>query len=93
MFNTGDLKFGARPEFNGSAGKRWEMFWSIGVLAKANARNFNVDCFFHYSITPPLHHSSRLPQEGKTNEVPPEGNPELEPPGLTLYSRKVNKAA
>jgi hypothetical protein len=25
---------------------------------------------FHYSMTPPLHHSSRLPQEGKEHSRP-----------------------
>jgi len=54
MFDMEDLNLGARPEFNGFAGKDWEVFWSIGVLAKAKARNFNLDWFFHYSITPSL---------------------------------------
>ena len=37
-------------------------YWSVG---KSESPNFNLNESFHYSITPPLHHSSRLPQVGK----------------------------
>jgi hypothetical protein len=84
MYSMANLDLGARPEFNGFASKDRELFWSTGVLVKAKAGNFNSDWSFHYFITPPLHHSSRLPQEGKTIEVPPEGSPELGPPGRIL---------
>jgi hypothetical protein len=37
-------------------------YWSVG---KSKSPNFNLNESFHYSITPPLHHSSRLPIKGK----------------------------
>jgi hypothetical protein len=45
-------------------------YWIIGVLEKSESPSFNLNESFHYSITPPLHHSSRLPQGGKTIEAP-----------------------
>ena len=39
----------------------------MGVLEywESQSPNFNLDYSFHYSITPPLHYSSRLSDEGK----------------------------
>ena len=42
-------------------------YWSVG---KSKSPYFNLNLSFHYSITPQLHHSSRLPQGGKSMEVP-----------------------
>ena len=74
-FNIENLVLGARSEFNGFAGTSGDLFWSTGVLeywsvGKSEGQNFNLNWFFHYSITPPLHHSSRLPQGGKTIKAP-----------------------
>jgi hypothetical protein len=74
-FKIANLVLGARSEFNGFAGKDFELLWSTVVLeywsvGKSKSPNFNLNWFFHYSITPPLHHSSRLPKGGKTIEAP-----------------------
>ena len=64
-------------------------YWSIGVLAKRKP-TFNLNWSFHYSITPPLHHSSRLPQGGKSMGAPSGGS--AKPASLdpdSLLSRKV----
>ena len=58
-----------------NAGSDGELFWSIEVLeywsaGKSEGQNFNLNWFFHYSITPPLHHSRRLPQKGKEYSSP-----------------------
>ncbi len=70
-----NLVLNARSEVSGFASKDGELFWSIGALeywsvGKSEGQNFNLNCFFHYSTTPPLHHSSRLPQEGKEHSSP-----------------------
>ena len=51
-------------------------YWSIGVLEcwKKGKPEFNLNRSFHYSITPPLHHSSRLEQGGKSMEAPSGGS-------------------
>jgi len=54
---------------------------------KNESPNFNLNESFHYSITPPLHHSSRLPQGGKTIEAPSGGSPKqgpLDPDSLLM---------
>jgi hypothetical protein len=76
LLNIENLVLGARSVFNGFAGKDCELIWSTGVLqywsvGKSESPNFNLNESFHYSITPPLHHSSRLPQGGKTIEASP----------------------
>ena len=45
--------------------------------------NFNLNRSFHYSIPPPLHDSSRLPQEGKEYQSRLMGNLK---PGTSLSS-------
>ena len=55
-------------------------YWSIGVLAKTKAHN-KLNWSFHYSITPPLHHSSRLPQGGKSMGGPSGGSAKPGPLG------------
>jgi len=47
-------------------------YWSVG---KSESQNFKLNWFFHYSITPLLHHSNRLPQGGKTIEATSGGSP------------------
>ena len=42
-------------------------YWSVG---KSESPNFNLNESFHYSTTPLLHHSSILPQGGKSIEAP-----------------------
>ena len=46
-------------------------YWSVGVLEcwQKSKSEFNLNWSLHYSITPPLHHSSRLPQGGKSVEA------------------------
>jgi hypothetical protein len=58
-------------------------YWSIGVLEcwQKPKPEFSLHCFFHYSITLPLHHSSRLPLGGKTMEVPSGGSAKPGPLG------------
>ena len=56
-------------------------YWTIGVLAKRKP-TFNLNFSFHYSITPPLHHSSRLPQIGKSMGAPSGGSAKPGPLGL-----------
>jgi hypothetical protein len=60
-------------------------YWSFGVLECWQKRKpeFSLHYFFHYSITPPRHHSSRLPQGGKTMEAPSGGSAK---PGLPRRS-------
>ena len=53
-------------------------YWSVG---KNKSPNFNLNWFLHYSITPQLHHSSKLRQEGKSMEAPSEGSPKPGPLG------------
>ena len=53
-------------------------YWSVG---KSEIPNFNLNWSFHYSITPPLHHSSRLPQGGKSMEAPSRGSAKPGPLG------------
>ena len=55
-------------------------YWSIGVLVKRKL-TFDLNWSFHYSITPPLHHSRRLPQVGKSMEAPSGGSPKPGPLG------------
>ena len=86
LFNIENLILRARVEFNGFAGKDCELFWSTGILeywslGKSKSPNFNLNWFFHYSITPPHHYSRRLPQGGKTIEVPSGGSPKPGPLG------------
>ena len=57
-------------------------YWSIG---KSERPNFNLNESFHYSTTPPLHHSSRLPQGEKTIEAPSGGSPKPGPLARILY--------
>jgi hypothetical protein len=76
-----NLVLNARSESSGFAGKDDEFFWSIGVLeywsaSKSEGQNFKLNWFFHYSITPPLHHSRRLPEEGKEHSNPLRSLPE-----------------
>jgi hypothetical protein len=62
MYNMGNLDLGARPEFNGFAGKDWELFWSDGVLEywsvdKSESQEFQLGLvlsLLHYSTTPSL---------------------------------------
>ena len=66
-------------------------YWSIGVLECWQKRKaeFSLHCSFHYSITPPLHHSSRLPQGGKSMGGPSGGSAKpgpLGPDSLLLLS-------
>ena len=58
-------------------------YWSIGVLEcwQKQKPEFILHCSFHYSITPPLHHSSRLPLGGKTMEAPSGGRSKPGPLG------------
>ena len=65
-------------------------YWSTGVLEcwQKQKPEFSLNCFFHYSITPPLHYSSRLPQGGKIIEAPSGGSPKpflLGPDSLLTY--------
>jgi hypothetical protein len=66
-------------------------YWSIGVLECWQKRKpeCSLNWSFHYSITPPLHHSSRLPQGGKSMEAPSGGSAKPGPLGpdslLTLF--------
>ncbi|MGD8706116.1 MAG: hypothetical protein PVI84_11420 [Syntrophobacterales bacterium] len=58
----GDLNLEARLQFNGFAGKHWEVFWSTGVLeywsvGKSKSQEFQLGLVFsllHYSTTPSL---------------------------------------
>ena len=45
-------------------------YWSIGVLRKAITLISTWRSPYRYSITPPLHYSSRIMQMGKTYESP-----------------------
>jgi hypothetical protein len=63
-------------------------YWSVG---KSESPNFNLNESFHYSITPPLHHSSRLPQGGKTIETPSGGSPKPGSLGLDSLLCEVTK--
>jgi hypothetical protein len=58
-------------------------YWSIGVLEcwKKRKPEFSSNWFFHYSITPPLHHSSRLEQVGKSVEARSGGSAKPNPLG------------
>ena len=76
-----NLVLNARSEISGFVGKDGELFWSTGVLeywsvGKSEGQNFDLNWFFHYSITPPLHYSSGLPQEGKEHSSPLRSLPE-----------------
>jgi hypothetical protein len=67
-----DLILKTRSDFNGFSNNDGELIWSTGVLeywsvGKSQSSIFNLSRFFQYSITPALHHSSRLPLEGKTH--------------------------
>ena len=42
-------------------------YWSVG---KRQSPKLKLNESFHYSITPSLHYSSRLPLEKKTVEIP-----------------------
>jgi hypothetical protein len=55
-------------------------YWRIGVLAKRKL-TFTLNWSFYYSITPPLHHSSRLPQVGKSMGAPSGGSAKPDPLG------------
>jgi len=101
-FNIENLVLRARAGFNGFAGEDCERFWSTGVLeywsvGKSESPNFNLNAFFHYSNTPPLQHSSRLPQRGKSIEAPSGGSPKPGPLGLdslfvmTLSMKKLDR--
>ena len=75
LFNIENLVLGARSEFNGFARTGASSFgvleyWSTGVLECWEERKsrFKLNWSFHYSITPPLQHSSRLTHGGKTIE-------------------------
>jgi len=69
-----NLVLRTRSSFNGFASKDgepvWE-YWNTGVLEcwKKTNPKFNLNLSFHYSITPPLHHSSILLHEKKTIEI------------------------
>ena len=70
----------AKSALYDSAGKDCELFWSTGVLeywsvGKSKSYNSNLKGSFHYSITPQLHHSSRLLHGGKSMEEPSGGSP------------------
>jgi hypothetical protein len=58
-------------------------YWSVGVLAKAKTSIFKLNFSFQSSITPLLHHSSKLTQEGKDHSNPSEVN--LKPDLSNLY--------
>ncbi|MGD8877145.1 MAG: hypothetical protein PVH75_05280, partial [Syntrophobacterales bacterium] len=80
LFNIENLVFMARSTLYGSAGEDRELWWSTGVLecwsaGKSEGPNCNMNWFFHYSITPLLHHSSRLPQRGMRILAPSGGSP------------------
>ena len=54
-------------------------YWSFG---KSKIPNLNLNCSFHYSITPALHYFGRRSHdEGKTIEAPPGGNSKPGPLG------------
>ncbi len=57
--------------------------WSTGVLECWQKRKpeFYLNWSSHYSITPQLHHSSRLPQGGKSVEARSGGSPKPGPLG------------
>ena len=58
----------ARSSFNCVVSRNVQRFWSTGVLEcweKPEPQD-SILKFLHYSITPPLHYSSRLPCTGKT---------------------------
>jgi hypothetical protein len=65
-----DLILKMRSNFNGLTNTDGELIWSTGVLeywsvGKSESPIFNLSWFFHYSIAPALHHSSRLSQKAK----------------------------
>ena len=85
LFKIENLVLGARSEFNGFASTGASSlgvleYWSIGVLAKRKL-TFDLNWSFHYSTTPPLHHSRRLPQVGKSMGAPSGGSPKPGPLG------------
>ena len=94
LFNLENLVLGARSEFNGFAGPGASSFgvleyWSVG-------KNESPNWSFYYPITPPLHHSSRLEQGGKSMGAPSGGSPKPGPLGpdsllLTLASFSEEK--
>jgi len=61
------LMLRATSDFVGFADKDGEPFWSTGALeywSVGKSQDQNFDQNNHYSITPQLHYSSRLPHEG-----------------------------
>jgi len=48
-------------------------YWSVG---ESDSPNISLNEFSHCSITPPLHHSRRPSQGGKSTEAPSEVIPE-----------------
>jgi thiol-disulfide isomerase/thioredoxin len=54
------------------------------VLEKAKTRNSTGIRPYHYSITPPLHYSSRLSHKEKTLKAPSGGNSKTDPQGLVF---------
>ena len=86
LFNIENLVLRARSVLNGFAGKDCELFWSTGAMeywsvGKSERPNFNLNEFFHYSITPQLHYSRRLPHEGKTSRTSSGAGPKPGPLG------------
>ena len=65
MANLANLVLRAGSGFNGFGGKDCELFWSTGRFWAFKSEI----CILKSKITG-LHHSSRLPQEGKTIEAP-----------------------
>jgi len=56
MYNMANLDLGARPEFNGFAGKDWELFLSTGVLECWQKRKSGISTWIGPFTTPLLHH-------------------------------------
>ena len=98
LLNIENLVLRARSSSHGFAGQDCELSWSAGVLeywsvGKNESPNFNLNWSFRYSITPPLHHSSRPPQGGKTVEAASWDSPKPGPLGpnsllLTTETRR-----
>ena len=76
LSNMENLILRTRSEFNNSVGIECELCWSTGVLECWQKRKpkFYLNWSSHYSITPPLHHSCRLPQGGKSMGAPSEAS-------------------
>ena len=91
LFNIENPVMSTTSVFNNFAGNDCELFWSTGVLEcwKKQKPEFILSESFHYSITPSLHHSSRLPQEGKDHSKPLRGHPKPSSfgPGYFIFAK------